>query len=297
MAFVFPVKKKDLEIVINNFDIEEGILTLYVPYPENYPNTDFKLNNDKKRIAYLQMDFSDVETKGYISLDFFYVYSSKSNQRSKYATKEEMNLTKGLGKKILCSAINLLIDNKIVDTKTTMIKLNAAGGYCASEEDVNYILRTFSEEKMNEYINIYINSHNKIKLLNSSPKEKAMIICKAQDNIKLMKYYQEYGLNPDIIEKEKIDLTYIPMTGYIYNVLKKCQNKPEEHITSKVEEIGDKLTSKVEEIDKGDKRKSKMRRSKKNNKRSKKKSKRRKCKRKSKKSKRKSKKSKRGKSK
>ena len=38
----FPVKKSDLEIVIKNFDIKDGILFLYVPYPKNYPDTTFK---------------------------------------------------------------------------------------------------------------------------------------------------------------------------------------------------------------------------------------------------------------
>ena len=37
----FSVKESDLKID-ENFNSEEGTLTILVPYPENYPETDFK---------------------------------------------------------------------------------------------------------------------------------------------------------------------------------------------------------------------------------------------------------------
>jgi len=104
----FPIKKSDLKIVVKNFDTKDGILLLHVPYPKNYPNTEFKLNNLKNQIGYLQIDFSEVKDKNYINLDFFFVHSSKSSMIAKYATKEEIELSKGLGKKCYVTLLTYL---------------------------------------------------------------------------------------------------------------------------------------------------------------------------------------------
>ena len=92
---MFPVKSSDLEIW-NRLD--DNILEVIVPFPKNYPDTKFK--QDNKEIAYLKIDFADA--KDYVYLMDFYVYSSRLHARSKYANKDEVELTKGLGKKILC---------------------------------------------------------------------------------------------------------------------------------------------------------------------------------------------------
>jgi len=105
---VFPVKKTDLEIKIQKFDTEDGTLEIIIPYPKNYPNTEFKKKNETDMIGFLEINFGEVTTEGYISLDFFYVYSSKSNARSKYATKEEIELSKGLGKKCYVTLLTYL---------------------------------------------------------------------------------------------------------------------------------------------------------------------------------------------
>jgi len=229
---VFPVKKSDLEIKIQNFDTEDGTLEIIIPYPKNYPNTLFKQNNETDVIGFLEINFGEVKTEGFISLDFFYVYSSKSNMRSKYATKEEIELSKGLGKKMLCYAINLLIDNKIIDAKTTIIKLNAGGGYCSSDEEVDKILSIFSLEEIDNWIFENVKSSYKHYLSTLSLTQKAKIICKALDNLKLVKYYQEYGLQPDAVDRSKLDLTWIPMSGYINDVLKKCDNVSDKDIAN-----------------------------------------------------------------
>jgi len=227
---VFHVKKTDLEIVIQKFEIEDGSLEIIIPYPKNYPNTEFKRKNETDVIGFLEINFDEVTTEGYISLDFFYVYSSKSNEISKYATKEEIELSKGLGKKMLCYAINLLIDNGIIDSKTTIIKLNAGGGYCSSDEEVDKILSIFSLEEIDNWI--FENVKPSYKRSNLSLTQKAKMICKALDNLKLVKYYQEYGLQPDVVDPSELDLTWIPMSGYINDVLKKCDNVSDKDIAN-----------------------------------------------------------------
>ena len=229
---VFPVKKSDLEIKIQKFEIEDGSLEIIIPYPKNYPNTLFKRKNETDVIGFLEINFEEVTSERYISLDFFYVYSSKSNEISKYATKEEIELSKGLGKKMLCYAINLLIDIKIIDAKTTIIKLNAGGGYCSSDEEVDKILSIFSLEEIDNWIFENVKSSYKSYLSSLSLTQKAKMICKALDNLKLVKYYQEYGLQPDVVDPSKLDLTWIPMSGYINDVLKKCDNVSDKDIAN-----------------------------------------------------------------
>jgi len=253
---VFPIKKLDLEIKIQKFDTKDGSLEIIIPYPKNYPNTEFKIKNESNVIGILEINFNEVKTEDYISLDFFYVYSSKSNVRSKYATKEEIELSKGLGKKMLCYAINLLIDNKIIDAKTTILKLNAGGGYCASEEEVDKILSVFSIEEIDNWIFENIKSSYKHYLSSLSLNQKAKIICKALDNLKLVKYYEEYGLKPDVVDPSELDLTWIPMSGYINDVLKKCDNVSDKDIVNIL--VGMKR-KRGENYDEGEKKKPKKR--------------------------------------
>jgi hypothetical protein len=220
----FPVKKSDLEIKIRSYNTEEGVLEIFVPYPENYPLTEFKKHNTINIIAYLAINFKYVKTDNYIDLEMFFVYSSKSHRRSKYATKEEIELTKGLGKKMLCYAINLLIKDKIIDKMSTMIKLAASGGYCQSKEDTDKILSQYTIEDMNIWIFKNIKTPIISDMLLYSKEDKARIICEVFDNMKLVKYYEEYGLIRDEVPLEKLDLRWIPMTGYVYNVLRKCDD-------------------------------------------------------------------------
>jgi len=220
----FLVKKSDLEIKIRSYDTKEGVLEIFVPYPDNYPLTEFKKHNTTNVIAYLAIDFNYVKTENYINLDLFVVYSSKSHRSSKYAIKEEIELTKGLGKKMLCYAINLLIKKKIIDKMSTMIKLTASGGYCQIKEDIEKILFMYTLEDMNRWIFQNIKTPIISDMLLYSKEDKARIMCEVVDNIKLVKYYEEYGLIRDEVDPEKLDLRWIPMTGYIYNVLRKCDD-------------------------------------------------------------------------
>lgn len=213
--------------------------------------TAFKKYNHPDMIAYMEIDFSDVKIENYISLDLFFVYSSKSSRMSKYATTEEIELSKGLGKKMLCYGINLLIENNIIDRGSTMIKLNAGGGYCPLDDEINKILSIFSFKDMDDWIVKYINSQNTIQILKSSPEEKAITICNALDNLKLTKYYEEYGLTRDIVKPEELDLSWIPMTGYIYNVLKKCENVSNEDVANMLVRMKRK---RLENYDEGEKK-------------------------------------------
>ena len=217
---VFSVKKTDLEIKIKRYDMEEAILEIVVPYPKNYPMTEFRKHNNANVIAYLLINFKYTRIENYIDLEMFFVFSSKSHKRSKYAIKEEIELTKGLGKKMLCYAINLLIKDKIIDKMTTMIKLTASGGYCQSKEDTDKILSSYTLEDMNMWMLQNLNTPIISEMLLYSKEDKARIICEVFDNMKLVKYYEEYGLIRDEVPPEKIDLRWIPMSGYIYNVLK-----------------------------------------------------------------------------
>lgn len=243
---VFSVKKTDLEIIVENFDIEEGILYLSVPYPKDYPMTTFRLNNYRNKIAYLLINFENVRTENYIYLELFFVHASKYSILSKYLMKEEIELSKGLGKKMLCYAINLLINNFIIDKNTTMIKLHACGGNCLSDEDIDKILAIFSVEDIDNWLFENIRVSNIITILKSPLREKVKIICEALDNLKLLKYYEEYGLKQDITDLEELDLRCIPMIGYVYDVLKKCKNVTDKDVANCLLEIKRKTDEKYD---------------------------------------------------
>lgn len=220
---MFPVKSTDLEIVEI---IEDDILELKVPFPKNYPNTKFKQDNNE--LAYLKIDFSD--SKDYVYLMDFYVYSSRLHVRSKHASKEELDLTKGLGKRILCYAINRLIAKNIINNDTAKLRLYAGGGNCDSEKDLEDILKKFTLSQMDAWIKNNLARHPDIveDLLSMSKKEKATEICAALNNSKLVKYYEQYGLKVDLnfnTTPKKLDLSYVPMSGYLYNILEKCNSK------------------------------------------------------------------------
>ena len=229
---VFPVKKTDLKILVKKFDIKEGFLNISVPYPENYPMTKFRSINYREEIAYLKIDFNDVKSGNYILLDLFFVYSSKFSIMSKYLVKEEIELSKGIGKKMLCYAINLLINNKIIDKMTTIIKLYACGGFCPYDKEVDEILSILSLEDIDNWLFENIKTSDINVILKLSVEEKAKNLCEILNNLKLLKYYEEYGLKQDVVEPEDLDLRCIPMSGYIYDVLKKCENITDKEIAN-----------------------------------------------------------------
>ena len=220
---MFPVTKSELEIVEMWNRLEDDILEVKVPFPKHYPNTKFKQDNNE--LAYLKIDFSD--SKDYVYLLDFYVYSSRLHARSKYANKDEVELTKGLGKRILCYAVSRLIDKNIINKDTAKMRLYAGGGNCESEKQAEDILKKFTLSQMDAWIKNNLNRHPDIveDLLTLSKKEKATEICAALNNSKLVKYYEQYGLKVDVNALKKLDLSYVPMSGYVYNILKKCSSK------------------------------------------------------------------------
>ena len=82
---------------------------------------------------------------------------------------------------------------------------------------------------MNNWIKDNLARHPDIveDLLSLSKKEKAIEICAALSNSKLVKYYEQYGLKTDLNFNrmpKKLDLSYVPMSGYVYNILEKCSS-------------------------------------------------------------------------
>ena len=218
---MFSIKSDDLEIKEYWNRSGKDLLELEVPFPKNYPKTKFRKNSDK--IAYLQIDFENSRgSANYIYLTDFYVFLSKAHEKSKFSTSEEIQIAKGLGKKMLCYAINLLIDRKIINKDTTKLFLYASGGSCDSDTHIEDILKKFSVEDMNDWIknNLYSTEVAVKKLLSLSKKAKATEICAAMNNSKLVKYYEQYGLKEN--KDEKINIAKVSMSGYVRDVLKKC---------------------------------------------------------------------------
>ena len=112
----------DYNQLILHMESTKGNLKITVPFPDNYPDTLFKLHN--KIIAELICYYDQSEDDIHIARFFVYTSSSITND----TLPQERLLTKGLGRRMLCEAVRFGIDkNWITSNGTISLEALATG--------------------------------------------------------------------------------------------------------------------------------------------------------------------------
>jgi len=202
-------KRRGTEFIIN------------VPYPKTYPETQFKKNNKEKCLAELFCTFRK-EKEGMI-LHTFYVYTSPSLND---ATPEERFLTKGLGHRMLCEAVEWGIENKKINEENGRIELEASGGKC-NDEMIQNIMDTIQEDEI-EMDRLLENFPQSVKDIQSEKKDytirdKARMVCEYKQNQRLVSHYKKYGLEEVEVPVEARTIWSTPMSGKIKSLHEKCK--------------------------------------------------------------------------
>lgn len=220
----YEITQKDLK-----FRLDPQKNGFEVPFPPNYPITPFyeyQINNESPFLARIAFSFRDkinvynkkVNVKDTMTINSFYVYTHPS--LTSLASLEEKELTKGLGRKLLCIAVKYAIVKGKVSNKGS-IHLEASGGSC-SEEDIIRFMEEWDEDRMNKsFEELKFTDFPIEKLDEISINEKASALCHYFQNKYLVSYYMQYGLKPI----DQSDAYYTVMMGSISSVLQNCKSR------------------------------------------------------------------------
>jgi hypothetical protein len=227
-------------------DGEDGdeTLKLTVPFPQNYPDTEFKRKN--KNIASLSLSYN--KEKNIVELGAFYVYT---NQIDPSITSEDKRVTKGLGKKMLCYALRELCEKGKIN-KNYVFSLIAIGGKYTDEckEFVSKLDDSFLDKFLVNYPED-LSNHIRYYGRELTLEEKRELYCKINDNLKLVDYYKRYGLEP-VMDGSGLGVT---MIGSVEKALEHCTNLKLKGIQSK-KSISKSKSKKQKSISKSKKQKS-----------------------------------------
>lgn len=189
----------DFQLPVTLYDT--NTLRISVPYPDNYPNTEFK-RRVKGKIAYVECTY-DTE-RNTVFINELYVFT----KTVPFSSVLDKTITKGLGKKMLCSALRYLVDHDLI-TEHAIMTLHAKGGRYT--EACKQEVASLSDEELNSFLQDYPGD---VRLIQDSD-DKKKIYCMIKDNAELVRYYNTYGL--EAIHGEKG--TDISMSGFVKQAL------------------------------------------------------------------------------
>lgn len=163
--------------------------------PQNYPSSAFSQHSEEEK-AYLQLSCGKQDdVTSYVFLDYIGV---NSNYSEYLATDEERKAFKGLGRKMIQTAISLGIERQLL-TSTQKIKTFVSGGKYAEDEmpDVNQTLTLFEKQYPTTFKKHLLNIQTNVKLGGVTEKELeeelVKVYCQIINNNQLVKYYEHYS--------------------------------------------------------------------------------------------------------
>eukprot|EP00899_Mesostigma_viride_P013673 jgi/Mesvir1/22306/Mv02063-RA.1 len=194
-------------------------LYLWIPIPSGYSSGLTKKLREERPpyndLAYVQIDSrkrdkahtppgkeNEAERlrNNYLYLEWFYV---RPQQFRGDSTSTERASLAGLGKKLLCAAIFLMVEKGFVtDPATAVIGLEAGGGHCEmSKDSKKRKALTMSDEDLRKYLlqhkatNRYVEvTTKKMKTEEDKAKFRRTTVCEIEDNRELAGYYRhQYG--------------------------------------------------------------------------------------------------------
>ncbi len=196
-------------------EVEKGWLRITVPCLDNYPNKEYKRHH--LFIAVLSLNFDKDADK--VRLNEFYVYPSNSV----YTTSEEKRLVKGLGKKMICHAIRILIVKRSI-TPDAILTLEASGGE-AEEKVTKDIMEKYTETELDKILSEFpdtirdLEYDSKLEGRKITFNDKATLYCAYLQNQKLVDYYKTYGLQVE----DDTDMSYTKMSGKVSDIIRTCK--------------------------------------------------------------------------
>lgn len=220
-------KKYPLSIIIieNN-----NSLALSIPFPTNYPETEFRKNNDF--IGYVYMT---LKKKGiYISSFGINTYPRDEYGKRFKVRKGEREGTKGVGKLLLCTGIEFLSRKNKLNPKTR-VDLIAGGARCLKMEGdyISEIQESIRERFPQKYEKILEKGKNWYQeyfrlfyprmyytAIKEYPDYLPIFYCQMKDNFKLADYYSRYGFKI----KNESDFYSIKMSAQLEDVLESCSD-------------------------------------------------------------------------
>ena len=148
------------------------------------------------------------------------------------ASVAEKKASSGLGKRMLCHTIHLLLERGQI-TQDTIISLEASGGKtdksmvdeCMrrySEADIDVVLKQFSKEHVNECLNELVDEDKDENAHDSVFRAKATLMCSYNVNQKLVSYYSRYGLRSAPCKKKDRDIYMHMMQGTVHDIVQEC---------------------------------------------------------------------------
>lgn len=195
-------------------------LFITVPYPKTYPETQFKKNNKHDCIAELFCTFKkNKKDEMEMILHMFYVYTSPALYD---ATPEERFLTKGLGHRMLCEAVDWGIENKKINDEGT-IELDASGGKC-NDDMIQHIIDTIKEDDMDILLENFPESIRAVQSEseNYTIRDKARMVCDYKQNQRLVDHYKKYGLDEIEVPIKERSIWSTQMSGKIKSLRQRC---------------------------------------------------------------------------
>jgi hypothetical protein len=198
------------------FTLSEDDIHITIPFPDGYPNTKYKRNRIDD-FNYYKGVSDETEPSGFGKLEMnvegtndlfllgFYINTTFKNLRN-LATIEEKKATKGLGKEMLCFACKIMVDEGYINLNLPCkISLEAGGGECTGEEidrdekeslikkiELDMLLSDIQRDYKNSY-EWFMSTLNE-KERNEVYRDIIEFYCNAKENLKLIKYYEQYGL-------------------------------------------------------------------------------------------------------
>jgi len=140
-----------------------------------------------------------------------------------HATPEERFLTKGLGHRMLCEAVDWGIKNEKIDEENGTIELDASGGKC-NDEMIQNIMDTIEEDEMDILLENFPQSVHELQSEQKdyTIKDKARMVCEYKQNQRLVSHYKKYGLDEVEVPVEARTIWSTPMSGKIKSLRDKC---------------------------------------------------------------------------
>lgn len=208
--------EKELTLKLEENDVS---LFITVPYPANYPLTEFKAKNVNRLFGELSCTFSKENNEMF--LHAFYVYTHPSFDFG--ASPAERSLTKDLGRRMLCRAVQHAIEKEKI-TREGTIRLEASASFGVCDVDMVADINRMSETDMDRFLANFPQSMKHTKK-GIKKEDKVRMICEYRVNQNLVSYYKTYGLKEMEVDFEDRDIWVTPMIGRIQSVLDKCIHK------------------------------------------------------------------------
>eukprot|EP00899_Mesostigma_viride_P015752 jgi/Mesvir1/24178/Mv10895-RA.1 len=207
-----------------------AIMHLYVPVPPGYESGLVLGTGGRENLVTVLLRAHGRSNK--IHCSGFYVLAKQWPQLS---SGEEREAFRGVGRTILCYGISVLAP-MLKDLGSATFSLAAGGAQCLQ-------YKAWRKPKLYYVLHKYKATFHKVKHLfhgNDNLDQLRELACLVEDNEKLVRYYNSYGLRAtDAWTEEDNEGLHIEMTAKLADVMEACQNDRVGRLDSSQREVID----------------------------------------------------------